>query len=507
MVPGSPSGSDHESRRITWSIPPPPIETQTPSQIRPSKKRDKGTREENRLREVERRKRNKSENETIRILLGDPIERPDTPVLNVDYSVTSGTEQAELLEYLRTLEVCSRTPMEDNALKLQLRKLWGSQSSHVPKFSIIEPLAKAIADGVYSKDPDIRVVETSENLGKSLEKGLDRPIFIPAGSPLSNEMVEQCRLNGDVVSVQDFFSSILCDGEQKIYVQDTGVRSNTDMTREVLVEEVRNRYYHPETRSAPWNGLEIGDRAGAFKGPSEIRKRDLLNQLRFLPSDSVGRPTMGKGMHKRLDSWYLWTEKNSVSRQHGDVAGLGTFVWVIAGMKVWYIQPQRKKSDRLQWREQGAEGPKGYEDGWIKKPLQRNDILIMPGGIPHAVWSPQDTLAVGGHFCLRMSEILRGLLRDEEHPELTNDEAPEGIFEILSDYLTRVLNKQLEVDDVELNTLWLELREYTKRKSIPAGLESTEKRKAHLKRRKDFLMQIKSENWLDQLHERLSLSE
>ena len=259
MVPGSPNGSDHESRRITWSIPPLPIETQIPSQIRPSKKRgkyrlqagdNKGTREENRLKEVERRKCNKSENETIRILLGDPIERLGTPILNVDYSVTPGTEQAELLGYLRTLEVCSRTPMEDNALKLQLRKLWGSQSSHVPKFSIIEPLAEAIAAGVYSKDPDIRVVETSENLRKSLEKDLDRPIFIPVGSPLSNEMVEHCRLNDDVVSVQEFFSSILCNSEEKMYVQDTGVRSDTDMTREVLVEEVRNRYYHPETHSA-----------------------------------------------------------------------------------------------------------------------------------------------------------------------------------------------------------------------------------------------------------------
>ncbi|KAI9766681.1 MAG: hypothetical protein M1840_006325 [Geoglossum simile] len=504
-----PNGSDHESRRITLSIPSLPIETHTPSQIRPSKKNGKChlQAEENRRREVERRKRNKSEGGIIRILLGDPIERPLTPISNADYSATPGTEQAELLEYLRTLEACSRAPIEDNALRLQLRGLWGSKSSHVSKFSIVNPLAEAIKDGTYSKDPDIRVVESSENLRKSLEKGFDRPIFIPAGSQLSNEMVERCRLSGDVVSVQDFFNSILCGGEQKMYVQDTGVKSGTNMTREVLVEEVRNRYYYPERRSAPWNGLEIGDRAGAFKGPSEIERMNLLNQLRFLPSDSVGRPTMGKGIHKHLDSWYLWTERGSVSRQHTDVAGLGTYVWVRDGRKDWYFQPQKKESDRLLWRELGAEGPKGYEDEWVKKPLRKNDIFIMPGGTPHAVWSPQDTLVVGGHFCLRMSEIIRGLLRDEEHPELTNDEAPEDIFEMLSDYLTRVLNNQLKVDDVELNILWLELREYTKRKSIPAGPQSTEKRKAHLKRRKVFLMQIQSENWLDLLHGRLSLPE
>ena len=129
----------------------------------------------------------------------------------------------------------------------------------------------------------------------------------------------------------------------------------------------------------------------------------------------------------------------------------------------------------------------------------------MAGGTPHAVWSPQDTLAIGGHFCLRMSELLRGLLSDEEHPELTNDEVPEDIFETLSDYLTRVLNDQLAVDDIELNILRLELLEYTKRKSIPVGPQSTEKRKAHLRRRKEFLLKIRSEGWLTRLHGRLEL--
>ncbi|KAI9766160.1 MAG: hypothetical protein M1840_006727 [Geoglossum simile] len=520
MVHGSSEGSDHESHRITSSIPSPPTETQTSPLIISSQKRgrdhNKGPqkkarqtedqrRERNKTMEAERRKRHKSENEAIKTLLGDPIERPCTPVCNAEFTASSGTEQAELLEYLRMLEACSRAPIYDDILRLQLRKMWGSQTSQVSKFSIIEPLAKAIANGVYSNDPDIRVVETSEDLGKSLERGLDRPIFVPAGSQLSNEMVERCKLNRDVASAQDFFSYILHDGTQKMDVQDTGVKSGTSMTREVFVEEVKNRYYFPETRSAPWNGLEIGDRAGTFKGPIEIEKRNVLNQLRFMPSDSVGRPTIGKGMHKRLDSWYLWTEEDSVSRQHGDVVGLGTFIWVLEGLKIWYFQPQRKESDRLLWREQGEEGPKSYEDGWVKKPLQKNDIFIMPGGIPHAVWSPQDTLAVGGHFCLRMSEIIRGLLRDEEHPELTNDEVPEDIFGIISDYLNRVLNNQLAVDEAELNIIWLELQQYTKRKSVPAGPQRTEKRKAHLDRRKSFLAKVKSENWLKLLQRRLCL--
>ena len=89
---------------------------------------------------------------------------------------------------------------------------------------------------------------------------------------------------------------------------------------------------------------------GSFRVPAEIEKRNLLNHLRFLPSGFVGRPTLGKGTHKRLGSWYLWAEKNSISRQHTDAAGLGAFVWVLEGVKLWYFQPRREESDRLLWR-------------------------------------------------------------------------------------------------------------------------------------------------------------
>ncbi|KAI9766954.1 MAG: hypothetical protein M1839_004662 [Geoglossum umbratile] len=121
---------------------------------------------------------------------------------------------------------------------------------------------------------------------------------------------------------------------------------------------------------------------------------------------------------------------------------------------------------------QGAEGPEGYGDGWS----------------------------------IRVSEVIRGL-RGEEHPESTNDEIPEDVFEMLSGYITHVLNSQLAVDDMELKILWLELREYTKRKSILADPQSTEERKAHLKRRKGFLTKIESGDWLNLLHKHLKLGQ
>jgi hypothetical protein len=122
----------------------------------------------------------------------------------------------------------------------------------------------------------------------------------------------------------------------------------------------------------------------------------------------------------------------------------------------------------------------------------------------HAVFTPEDTLCVGGHFTFHISEVIRGLLAQEEHPELTNDEIPKHVFDILSDYLTRVLDQRpafrYVVDAAELNAVMLELMEYVDRKPVGVGsARQTEERAAHLKRRARFLARVRKEKWVDRL--------
>jgi hypothetical protein len=120
----------------------------------------------------------------------------------------------------------------------------------------------------------------------------------------------------------------------------------------------------------------------------------------------------------------------------------------------------------------------------------------------HAVFTPEDTLCVGGHFTFHISEVIRGLLAQEEHPELTNDEIPKHAFDILSDYLTRVLDERpafrYAVHAAELNAVMLELMEYVDRKPA-GGPRQTEERAAHLKRRARFLARVRKEEWMDRL--------
>jgi hypothetical protein len=121
----------------------------------------------------------------------------------------------------------------------------------------------------------------------------------------------------------------------------------------------------------------------------------------------------------------------------------------------------------------------------------------------HAVFTLEDTLCVGGHFTLNISEVIRGLLAQEEHPELTNDEIPKHVFDILSDYLSRVLDERpacrYTVDAAELNAVRIELAEYAERKPVMLGQRATEERAAHFKRRAKFIARAKKEDWVDRL--------
>jgi hypothetical protein len=122
----------------------------------------------------------------------------------------------------------------------------------------------------------------------------------------------------------------------------------------------------------------------------------------------------------------------------------------------------------------------------------------------HAVFTPEDTLCVGGHFTFHISEVIRGLHTQEENPELTNDEIPKHVFDMLSDYLTRVLDERpgyrYAVDTAELNAVMLELIEYVERKTLgPGGARQTEERAAHLKRKSKFLARVRKEGWLERL--------
>jgi hypothetical protein len=121
----------------------------------------------------------------------------------------------------------------------------------------------------------------------------------------------------------------------------------------------------------------------------------------------------------------------------------------------------------------------------------------------HAVFTPEDTLCIGGHFIFNISEVIRGLVAQEEHPELTNDETPKHIFDILSDYLSRVLDERsayhYTVDPSELNAIRVELVEYAERKPVTLGPRPTEERAAHFKRRARFIARMKKEDWVERL--------
>ncbi|KAL2859963.1 uncharacterized protein BJX67DRAFT_375922 [Aspergillus lucknowensis] len=88
---------------------------------------------------------------------------------------------------------------------------------------------------------------------------------------------------------------------------------------------------------------------------------------------------------------------NSVSPIHVDTAGHLTWIIGICGRKVWYV-PNELTLAANRLATGGSQFPEHYEGGWMRIIIEPGDLLIMPPGCPHAVFTPEDSFTVGGDF-------------------------------------------------------------------------------------------------------------
>src|SRR5205814_7554577 len=88
------------------------------------------------------------------------------------------------------------------------------------------------------------------------------------------------------------------------------------------------------------------------------------------------------------------------------------------------------EDDRKRFFEEGVTFTGGQ---WVYVWLKPGDILIMPPGTVHAVFTPVDTLCVGGNAWSqkRMGDSMRSITFEHTHPNVTNDDQVLQLPELL----------------------------------------------------------------------------
>ena len=126
---------------------------------------------------------------------------------------------------------------------------------------------------------------------------------------------------------------------------------------------------------------------------------------------------------------------------------------------------------------------------------------IMPPGTWHAVYTPDDCVCAGGHFLLAstMDQTLATLGLLDCYPDLTNEDVPENMFDMLGKFIRQVIAGTRRLTALQVDSFRLALLDY-----ITVGPEKTflDSHNEHLRRRAKFVRACQRGNWVQLLGEK-----
>ena len=188
-----------------------------------------------------------------------------------------------------------------------------------------------------------------------------------------------------------------------------------------------------------------------IRRPRIVRDLDLQDSV--WPED-----LLAKGEFPRVQLYCLMSVADCFTDFHIDFGGSSVFYHVLKGKKTFFFIPPKEKY------------LKKYED-WCMSPAQNwtflpdqtkecyrvdlseGDTMLIPSGWIHAVWTPEDSLVIGGNFLTRMNygmqlriaqvEKITGVARKFRYPHfqklhwytalryLEDDPLPDGVRDLL----------------------------------------------------------------------------
>ncbi|GIC88718.1 jmjC domain-containing histone demethylation protein 1 [Aspergillus udagawae] len=290
-------------------------------------------------------------------------------------------------------------------------------------------------------DGDLILLNDSQALYDCLDRKFDKPLLHRAS--LSGNS-----LCGRKLTLDAFWTHLQEQPNKTIDVYDYAVVEPTSRTRRLTVQEVLLHWKLPEQERHAINLLDIENRIGDFC-PIEIVQHDLYSKISRLSPDNVGK-TNSDWKNNRKE-FFLLSGANTISSIHVDNGGQLMWILILEGRKIWYF-PRKLSSNAVRLLAvMGSQCPRGYE-GWVRVELCAGDLLIMPPSCPHAVFTPDDCLAVGGHFytAAHLGSTLRGLKLQEDYPAICNEDILPDFYYLLRGVFQKAdsVNMSLQQADI-----------------------------------------------------------
>lgn len=163
------------------------------------------------------------------------------------------------------------------------------------------------------------------------------------------------------------------------------------------------RYFETKERTDIYNCISCevtNTPLGAeISRPEVVRKLDL--------SDKVWRPSNENDVKPHVGKYVLMSVADSFTDFHIDFAGSSVFYHIYEGQKVFLVLPPTEKN--LETYERWSMDPEMNttffprlcDDPCMLVTLNKGDTMFIPSGWIHAVYTPKDSLVIGGNFLTR----------------------------------------------------------------------------------------------------------
>jgi hypothetical protein len=243
---------------------------------------------------------------------------------------------------------------------------------------------------------------------------LEEPIGAAKSILIKNDVNETTTTASSLKTIGAFL------GQLQLYttvgVQDLSRRRDEASGATWVIDKVKRRFdkSEPAAVQAPINLLDLNCTAPNVV-PECICSQTMQFWTQLEAQADAGRPSNTV----RPLLWHLLGEAKSGSNPHQDHCGFWTWVRVNVGKKLWFLC-QLSDDDRKRF---AADGPSFTGGKWFYVWLEPGDILIMPPGTVHAVFTPEDTLCTGGNSWSKkgMGDTMRSIAFETKYPNVTND--------------------------------------------------------------------------------------
>ncbi|KAI9761180.1 MAG: hypothetical protein M1840_002012 [Geoglossum simile] len=242
----------------------------------------------------------------------------------------------------------------------------------------------------------------------------------------------------------DYYLGFMRDWGVVVAVQDPSRRRHQPSGTTWPVEKVVSRFgtgSKPPKQQPPINLLDL-DCLETNLTP-ECFSVEAMNYLPKLRVVGNGRPPEGSTLFwNKVEKWRLLAQGGSGSLSHCDHCGFWTWVKVDEGRKLWLLC-QLSEADWAEFAERGLSFTGGR---WSYVWLGPGDVLIMPPGTVHAVFTPENTLCAGGNAWSqkRMGDTMRSIAFETAHPVVTNDEEVVQLPDLLEKTYQRMIVAPIE---------------------------------------------------------------